>query len=254
MTRDLLRAGREAREGDGRHIKAAEGAELLFRADGGVTEAGGHRRCRCEAVVIVRHRDAKLGSRQQSVADERLRQVHHGAVCEIGCEQAVLHLEAALRDDHAGIGDRGTIGGDGRQEILSKIQHLHARALAAAEAAPSPERAAALRLFAANLHKAFYPFEPDFFHNLLRIVDDAVSVIKGSLQLWPTLVEISVVSCHVIELLVSAWIICYFQKGRKGLRTTRVNNRSKSLVHADARRHAIDREYASTLQSPANAP
>jgi hypothetical protein len=238
MTRDLLRAGREAREGDGRHIKAAEGAQLLFRADGGVTEAGGHRRCRCEAVVIVRHRDAKLGSRQQSVAEERLRQVHHSAVSEIGCEQAVLHLEATLRDDHAGIGDRGTIGGDGRQEILSKIQHLHARALAAAEAAPSPERAAALRLFAANLHKAFYAFEPDFFqHNLLRIVDDAVSVIKGSLQLWPTLVE-----------------ICYFQKGRKGLPKTRVNNRSKSLVHADARRHAIDREYASTLQSPANAP
>jgi hypothetical protein len=169
MTQDLLRAGREAREGDGRHIKAAEGAELLFRADGGVTEAGGHRRCRCEAVVIVGHRDAKLGSRQQSVADERLRQVHHGAVSEIGCEQAVLHLEAALRDDHAGIGDRGTIGGDGRQEFLSKIQHLHARALAAAEAAPSPERAAALRLFAANLHKAFYAFEPDFFqHNLVN--------------------------------------------------------------------------------------
>jgi hypothetical protein len=237
MTRDLLRAGREAREGDGRHIKAAEGAELLFRPDGGVTEAGGHRRCRCEAVVIVRHRDAKLGSRQQSVADERLRQVHHGAVSEIGCEQAVLHLEAALRDDHAGIGYRGTIGGDGRQEILSKIQHLHARALAAAEAAPSPERATALRLFAANLHKAFYAFEPNFFqHNLLRIVDDAVSVIKGSLQLWPTLVE-----------------MCYFQKGRKGLPKTRVNNRSKSLVHSDARRHAIDREYASTLQSPANA-
>jgi hypothetical protein len=86
-----------------------------------------------------------------------------------------------------------------------------AQALAAAESACSPERAAALRLFAANLHKAFYAFEPDFLqHNLLRIVDDVVSVIKGSLQLWPTLVE-----------------ICYFQRGRKGLPQTRVNNRHK---------------------------
>jgi hypothetical protein len=52
---------------------------------------------------------------------------------------------------------------------------------------------------------------PDFFqHNLLRIVADVVSVIKGSIQLWPTLVE-----------------ICYFQKGRKGLPQLRVDNPRK---------------------------
>lgn len=96
-------------------------------------------------------------------------------------------------------------------EILEKIRRLHAQALVAAEAAQNPERSAALRLFAANLHKAFFAFEPDFFqHNLLRLVDDAVSVIKGSLQLWPTLVE-----------------ICYFQKIRKGLPQVRVNNQRK---------------------------
>jgi hypothetical protein len=105
----------------------------------------------------------------------------------------------------------GDVTAQDAQEILEKIQQLHARALAAAEAARSPERQAALRLFAANLHKAFYAFEPDFFqHNWLRIVDEVVSVIKGSLQLWPTLVE-----------------ICYFQKGRKGLPQTRVINRTK---------------------------
>jgi hypothetical protein len=107
-----------------------------------------------------------------------------------------------------------------------------------AAAAPNPERAAALRLFAANLHKAFYAFEPDFFqHNLLRIVDDAVSVIKGSLQLWPTLVE-----------------ICYFQKGRKGLPMTRVNNRDKSLGHATPRRQAIERTPTSTSHGPVGEP
>jgi hypothetical protein len=66
----------------------------------------------------------------------------------------------------------------------------------------------ALRLFAGNLQKAFYGFEPDFFQqNLVRIVDDVISVIKTSLELWPTLVEIS-----------------YFQKARQCLPQLRVQN------------------------------
>jgi hypothetical protein len=44
--------------------------------------------------------------------------------------------------------------------------------------------------------------------NLLRIVDDVISVITGSIELWPTLVE-----------------ICCFQKDRKGLPQAKVNNR-----------------------------
>jgi hypothetical protein len=97
------------------------------------------------------------------------------------------------------------------EEVLDKISRLHNRAVEAAGSAPSPERAEALRLFAANLQKAFYGFEPDFFQqNLLRIVDDVVSVIKGSIELWPTLVE-----------------ICYFEKGRRGLPQVRVPNQKK---------------------------
>src|SRR5260370_3245500 len=69
------------------------------------------------------------------------------------------------------------------QEILDKISLLHARTLEAAKDA-EPVRAEALRVVAANLEKAFYGFEPAFFHqNLLRIVDDVVSVIKGSIEL-----------------------------------------------------------------------
>jgi hypothetical protein len=106
--------------------------------------------------------------------------------------------------------DGEVTAGDAR-EILEKIAGLHTRALDAAEVA-EPERANALSLFAANLEKAFYGFEPDFFHqNLLRIVDDVISVIKGSIELWPTLVE-----------------ICYFQKGRHGLPRIRVMNQKKS--------------------------
>jgi hypothetical protein len=105
----------------------------------------------------------------------------------------------------------GEVTAEDATEIRDRIAVLYGRALEAAEVAPRPERAEALRLFAANLHKAFYGFEPDFFQQtLLRIVDDVVSVIKGSIELWPTLVE-----------------ICYFQKGRKGLPLVRVKNRKK---------------------------
>ena len=97
------------------------------------------------------------------------------------------------------------------EEILSKIVTLHKRALQQAETTTSPQRSQALRLFATNLEKTFYAFEPDFFQqNLVRIVDDVVSVIKGSIELWPTLVE-----------------ICYFQKDRKGLPQVRVHNQKK---------------------------
>jgi hypothetical protein len=96
-------------------------------------------------------------------------------------------------------------------EILEKISALHRRALLAADTAKDPARAEALRLFAANLDKAFYGFEPDFFQqNLLRIVDDVVGIIKASVQLWPTLVEIA-----------------YFQRRRGGLPETRVLNQRK---------------------------
>jgi hypothetical protein len=95
----------------------------------------------------------------------------------------------------------GEITAEDAEEILDKITTLHRRAIQAAEVTKKPERAEALRLFAANLQKAFYGFEPDFFqHNLLRIVDDAIGVIKSCIELWPTLVE-----------------ICYFQKTRNGL-------------------------------------
>lgn len=58
------------------------------------------------------------------------------------------------------------------------------------------------------MRKAFYGFEPDFFQqNLLRIVDDVLTVIKGSMELWPTLIEIA-----------------FFEKARRGLPEILVSN------------------------------
>jgi hypothetical protein len=105
----------------------------------------------------------------------------------------------------------GEVTAQDAKEILDKIAALYGRAVEAAETASNPQRAEALRLFAANLEKAFYGFEPDFFQqNLLRIVDDVISVIKGSIELWPTLVE-----------------ICYFHKDRKRLPQIKVMNQKK---------------------------
>jgi len=105
----------------------------------------------------------------------------------------------------------GEVTATDAEEILGRISALHGLGLDAARTAIDPERKEALLQFAANLNKSFYGFEPDFFQqNLIRIVDDVISVIKGSIELWPSLVE-----------------ICYFQKGRKGLPQVRVENQRK---------------------------
>ena len=102
----------------------------------------------------------------------------------------------------------GSVTDQDAQEILEKVRALHERAIQAIPRAKDPAREEALRAFSGNLKKVFYGFEADFFqHNLARIVDEVISVIKGSIELWPTLVEIT-----------------YFQKGRHGLPTRRVEN------------------------------
>jgi hypothetical protein len=95
------------------------------------------------------------------------------------------------------------------QEILDKITKVNEQVLAAIERTKDAQRRQALTLFAENLARSFYGFEPDFFQqNVTRIVDDVVSVIQASLELWPTLVE-----------------ICYFQKDRKEFPQLRVKNK-----------------------------
>jgi hypothetical protein len=137
---------------------------------------------------------------------------------EVFNEEVCNLLKRKIKDSLARTDDL-TIGFDYSGEVtaedaarsLDKVATMYKRVLEVAEKATKPDRADALRLFAANLQKAFYGFEPDFFQqNLLRIVDDVVSGIKGSIELWPTLVE-----------------ICYFQKVRQGLPQIKVNNQRR---------------------------
>ena len=105
----------------------------------------------------------------------------------------------------------GSVSAEDAQEILEKTSALCRRAEGAAKETASAERASALNVFTANMRKSFYGFEPDFFQqNLLRIVDDVLTVIKGSMELWPTLVEIA-----------------FFEKARHGLPELRVANQRR---------------------------
>ena len=95
------------------------------------------------------------------------------------------------------------------QEILDQITGVHRQVVKAAGKTRNTKRREALGLFAENLARSFYGFEPDFFQqNVTRIVDDVVSVIHASLELWPTLVE-----------------ICYFHKDKKEFPQLLVNNK-----------------------------
>jgi hypothetical protein len=102
----------------------------------------------------------------------------------------------------------GDVSSQDSEEILTRISTLYRKVVEGQKTATSPDRLEVLRGFAANLERAFYGFEPDFFQqNLIRIVDDVISQFKGSLEIWPTLVE-----------------ICYLHKNRAGLPMRAVQN------------------------------
>jgi len=95
------------------------------------------------------------------------------------------------------------------EEIITKITGVRDQVLASADATSDHQREQSLRLFAENLTRSFYGFEPDFFQqNVTRIVDDVISVIHASMELWPMLIE-----------------ICYFQKDKRDFPQLLVKNR-----------------------------
>jgi hypothetical protein len=166
----------------------------------------------------------RLWVRQQGIVSAHVDAAQHHTrssymrnppAAEIFNEEVSNLIKRKVKESVTGLGElsvefgyEGEVTAEEADQVLARIVSIHDRALAVASRAASPERSDALRVFAANLQKAFYGFEPDFFQqNLVRIVDDVVSVIKGSIELWPTLVE-----------------ICYFQKGRHGLPQLHVHN------------------------------
>lgn len=107
-------------------------------------------------------------------------------------------------------GYEGEVTIDDASMILDRIQAFYNRVKTAAMAAQEPERKTGIELFADSLQKAFYGFDSDFFQqNVTRMVDDVISQFKGSLDLWPTLIE-----------------ICYYAKSKKPFPQVRVLNKT----------------------------
>jgi len=75
--------------------------------------------------------------------------------------------------------------------ILDRMHRLLDRVLASAEQAKDIRRRDELLRFAATLHDAFYGFDHDLFaHALGLLLKTTVRRIKGSLRVWPLLLEI----------------------------------------------------------------
>jgi len=131
-------------------------------------------------------------------------------------EEICTLLKKKIRTSVTGVGDlsirftyNGEVSLNDTREILEKITDVHQQILESARRTKNAKRRQALTFFAENLARCFYGFEPDFFQqNVTRIVDDVISVIHASLELWPTLVE-----------------ICYFHKDKKDLPQLRVKNK-----------------------------
>jgi hypothetical protein len=138
---------------------------------------------------------------------------------EIFNEELANLLKVKIRNTLSRIDDlsisfdyEGEVTSDDTELILGRIHEVHSRILKVAALTSNADRKDALRLFAVNLEKAFYGFDPDFFQqNVSRIVDDVVSQTKACIELWPTLIE-----------------IFYLQKHRRGLPLTKVENRKKN--------------------------
>jgi len=115
---------------------------------------------------------------------------------------------------------QGEVSLQDSEEILEKITAVHNRILKAASSTKNDARKKALTLFAENLARSFYGFEPDFFQqNVSRIVDDVVSQIQSSLEIWPTLIE-----------------ICYFHKDKREFPQCRIDNKKAKARIGNASR------------------
>jgi len=142
-------------------------------------------------------------------------EVFNEEVCNL-LKKKIKSSLTKINDLSIGFEYEGEVTLQDTEEILENIRSLHARVLKAAEAAAVEERKRSLNVFAVSLERAFYSFEPDFFQqNVTRMVDDVISQIKSSLELWPTLVE-----------------IVFFQKHRKALPQVRVKNKKNSRAAA----------------------
>ena len=159
---------------------------------------------------------AHVGSAQTHIKNNYMRnplasEVFNEAICGL----LKRKFRDTLRKTDEGTSAFYNAGAVSRQDslqILDSAGARHARVLDAVAHSRSVERTDALKQFAAALSRTFYDFEPDFFQqNVSRIVDDEVGLIRSSLEIWPTLLE-----------------IVYFKRHCRALPMRRVKNRERA--------------------------
>jgi hypothetical protein len=85
----------------------------------------------------------------------------------------------------------GELEAEEAEIILDKMHRLMNRVVRAAEVSENSPRRDELLRFAATLHATFYGFDLDCFARCLELMlKESVRRIKGSLELWPLLLEI----------------------------------------------------------------
>ncbi|MBL8742484.1 MAG: hypothetical protein JNK04_15350 [Myxococcales bacterium] len=115
----------------------------------------------------------------------------------VGCEIATFlkrrMLETLTRITPTGIDMDydGHVAAEEAEAILDKLSSLYGRVLAASDVTRDERRRGELLRFANDLNVHARSFERDpFEHDLAKIADATVRTIRGTMRVWPTLVEI----------------------------------------------------------------
>jgi hypothetical protein len=162
--------------------------------------------------VAAAHVDAaQTRTKNTYMRDPAAAEVFNEAMCNL--LKRKIHASLKRSDEFTIAFDYdGAVSLQDSEEILASARALHAKILSKQTRGAGPARREALALFAAALSRAFYDFEPDFFQqNVARIVDDEIALIRSTLEIWPTLLE-----------------IVFFEKHRNGLPMRRVANKERT--------------------------
>jgi hypothetical protein len=142
--------------------------------------------------IVAAHVDsAQTHSKSNYMRNPMAAEVFNEEICSL-LKRKISGSLGRLDDLTIDFDYEGEVTSQDTRDVLDKVRTLHSRVIEASRArGVSDARRESLHLFGASLERAFYGFEPDFFQqNVSRMVDDVISQIKGSLELWPTLVEI----------------------------------------------------------------
>jgi hypothetical protein len=113
VTRDGIGSAGQTQKKDGGEIETArQRTDLLLDADGDIAEAGSCASSVREIIEVIRDGETEFRFIEETVANESLGEVEDEVVLRVGNEKPVFELKPTLRNNDAGICDRGSVGGN----------------------------------------------------------------------------------------------------------------------------------------------